>query len=190
MKNRTTKHLEWSELQRLIKEMKRDKDRLHLLVTIQSLTGLRVGDVLRITWSDILHNTELSIIEQKTGKSKRIAISDVLRNAVQEEYNRFSFRLDSEPIFMNKRRTGVISISYINRKLKAALKKYGIKADQVSSHMLRKSFCYKILEDNNFSHEAIFKVSRLLNHANITTTMKYLLLHEKEADDIYKGLTI
>lgn len=187
---RATKHIKWPELQRLVRAMKDEGDRYHLLVTIQSLTGLRIGDVLSITWGDVLHNTELSIIEQKTKKKKVIAISDTLRDAVQDEYNRYSLRIDSEPIFMNRHRTGAVSISYVNRKLKSALKKHGVKADQVSSHMLRKAFAYKVLEDHNFSHEGIFKVSRLLNHANINTTMVYLNLHQKEADDIYKGLKI
>jgi integrase len=187
---RTTKHIDWTELQRLVKAMKEDGDRYHLLIVLQSLTGLRIGDVLRITWRDILSNTELSVKEQKTGKTKRIAISDALRDAVQEEYDRFSYRIDSEPIFMNKRRTKAVSVSYVNRKLKSSFKKHNVEAEQVSSHVFRKTFSYKILEDNNFSHEAIFKVSRLLNHANINTTMIYLNLHEREADNIYRGLKI
>jgi integrase len=83
-----------------------------------------------------------------------------------------------------------VSVSYVNKSLKKSFAKYGIEANQVSSHMFRKSFAYKVLEDDDFSDKAIFLVSRLLNHSNINITMKYLLLHEKEELEIYKSLTL
>ena len=189
-KERKTRHLEWSELQRLIKEMKADNNRLHLLCTIQAMLGLRVGDVLSLTWGDLLSNAEMRLTEQKTGKSRKLIVNESLRAAVQEEFEKGFNTKMSELIFINKHKTKAISISYVNRSLKSAFEKYGVEAEQVSSHLLRKSFSYKILTDNNFSDKAIFLVSRLLNHANINTTMKYLMLDEREEDNIYKGLTI
>lgn len=188
--SRKTKHINWTEIQRLVKSMKKDNNRLHLLVTIQSLLGLRISDVLSLRWRDLLYNAELSIIEKKTGKERRMAISKSLQEAVIEEYNKYTYRNDSDYIFLNKFKTKPISVEYVNRQLKSAFEKYDIKAKQVSSHVLRKSWAYKILEDNNFSDRAIFTISRMMNHSNISTTMVYLNLHQREEDLIYKGLAI
>jgi integrase len=190
MKKRTTKHIKWEELTELIKNMKRDGNRLHLLCTIQAMLGLRVGDVLNLKWKDLLSNTELKIIEGKTKKPRKLIVNRNLQEAVQVEFKKKFNRNKNEPIFLNKHKTSPISISYVNRELKKSFRSYGLEAEQISSHMLRKSFSYKILEDHDFSDKAIFLVSRLLNHSNINTTMRYLQLDEREADNIYKGLTI
>jgi integrase len=154
------------------------------------MLGLRIGDVLSLTWGQMLNNSELVITEQKTGKERKLIVNDHLMSVVREEFDKKFNRDKREYIFINKHKTSHISISYVNRSLKKAFKKYGIHADQVSSHMLRKSFSYKILEDHNFSDKAIFLVSRLLNHANINTTMRYLMLDKREEDNIYKNLTL
>ena len=187
---RQTKHIDWQVLTDLIGKLKADGNRLHLLCTIQAMTGLRIGDVLSLKWGDLLSNTDLTIIEQKTGKEKRLIVNDNLREAVELEFGLVFNRKMKDLIFLNKYKTKAISISYVNRQLKSAFKKYDIEAKQVSSHMLRKSFSYKILEDHDFSDKAIFLVSRLLNHANISTTMKYLQLDVREEENIYKGLAI
>jgi integrase len=91
---------------------------------------------------------------------------------------------------MNKAGTGTISISYVNRSLKKAFKKHEIEADQISSHVFRKSFSYRILEKHDFSDKSIFLVSRLLNHSTIAITMKYLLLDTKEEMEAYDMLEL
>lgn len=188
MKTRITKHIDWTEMTRLVSEMKEDNNRLHLLITIQSMLGLRIGDVLSLRWRDLM-SSDLLLVEKKTAKTRRMIVNPDLMGAVQNEFER-SWAKKTGYIFMNKAGTGVISISYVNRALKKAFKKYGVEADQVSSHCFRKTFAYKILEDNNFSEKAIFTISSMFNHASVGTTMKYLLLDQREADNIYKGLRL
>jgi integrase len=186
---RACKHLPWEDLTELIEKMKADGNKLHLLATIQSLLGLRVGDALNLTWKQ-LSGGSTTIIEGKTKKTRKLLVNDVLKEAVEEEFKRNYHARKTDKIFMNKAGTGTISISYVNRSLKKAFKKYDVKADQVSSHLFRKSFCYKILEDNDFSDKAVFSISSMLNHANINTTMIYLNLHEREENLIYQSLTL
>ena len=186
---RTTKHLPWEELTELIENMKEDNNRLHLLATIQSLLGLRISDVLNLTWKD-LSSDSLIITEGKTKKTRKMRVTKALQNAVDEEFSKNYYARRTDKIFMNKAGTGVISISYVNRALKKAFKKYEVDAEQVSTHLFRKSFCYKILEDNNFSDKAIFTISSMLNHSNIKTTMGYLLLHEREENLMYESLSL
>ena len=134
---------------------------------------------------------DLVIVEQKTNKPRKIAVSKELRKSVKEEFATHFGRIrKTELIFLNKDGSDHISISYVNKHLKKLFKKHGVEADQVSSHLLRKSFCYKVLEDNDFSDKAIFVISGMLNHANVNTTMKYLLLDKRESDKVYKSLTL
>jgi integrase len=187
---RTTKHISWDELSNLIAGMRKDGNRLHLLCTIQGLLGLRIGDVLSLRWEDLLSNTELSKTEQKTKKMRVMGVTEQLRKLVLTEYEgKFGIK-KKDLIFINKHNTGSISISYVNRMLKKAFIKYNIDADQVSSHIFRKSFAYKILEEHDFSDKGIFLVSRLLNHSNINTTMTYLQLDKKEELEAYESLKL
>jgi integrase len=117
-------------------------------------------------------------------------VNQTLQDAVAEEFKRNYHAKITDPIFMNKAGTGTISISYVNRSLKKAFKKHEIEADQISSHMFRKSFSYRILEKHDFSDKSIFLVSRLLNHSTIAVTMKYLLLDTKEEMEAYDMLEL
>jgi len=186
---RKTKHIPWGDLTELIEKMKADNNRLHLLATIQSLLGLRIGDVLSLTWKD-LSSDELTITEGKTSKTRKMRVTKGLQEAVAEEFKKNYHARITDVIFMNKHKTGAISISYINRALKKAFKKYEMDVDQVSTHAFRKSFCYRILESNDFSDKAIFTISRLLNHSTISTTMLYLNLHEREENLMYESLSL
>ena len=184
---RTTKHILWTEMTRLVSEMKADGNRLHLLITIQSMLGLRIGDVLSLRWKDF-DGEHLTIKEQKTSKDRRVILNDSLRNAVQSEF-KFAFK-KNDLIFVNKLGAGSIGIGYVNRQLKKAFKKYEIEADQVSSHIFRKSFAMKVLEDNDYSDKGMFLVMRLLNHTSLNTTLRYLLLDKQEESNAYLNLTI
>ena len=189
MKSRTTKHIEWEQVISLVNNLKEDNNRLHLLITIQSMLGLRISDVLSLRWKDF-DTTELTITEGKTRKSRRMIVNESLRNAMKEEFERKVLNKKGDLIFLNKHKSGSISISYVNRELKKAFEKYGIECEQVSTHVFRKSFSMKILQDNDFSDKAIFTISRMLNHSSIAITMKYLLLDQRESDNIYNSLTL
>lgn len=193
MTERKTIGLKWDDMIRLHKEMKADRNRLHLLVIMQSFLGLRIADALTLTWNDFLSNAEtLNLIEQKTKKSRKITINEQLRTIVKEAYEYQKFGVSKkEPIFLNKAKTSTISISYVNRQLKKAFLKYGIETSgNVSSHALRKTFAVKILEDNDHSDKGIFLVSNLLNHSSTATTMKYLNLDLRVQSEAYNSLTI
>ena len=122
-KGRKTKHLPWCELAPLIGQMRKDKNRLHLLCTIMALLGLRVSDALNLTWEDLLSNAELTIIERKTKKKRTMRVNASLRQSVEDESGIVFNRNKKELIFLNRHATGPISVSYVNRMLKKSFKK-------------------------------------------------------------------
>jgi site-specific recombinase XerD len=69
-----------------------------------------------------------------------------------------------------------MSIQYFNRILKGIMKDYKVKfIGNCSSHLLRKSWVVGSIKKGfeNGDHLSLIKVSRLVGHANISTTLKY-----------------
>ena len=189
MIDRRTTHMSWEDAASLVFKLKEDGNRLHLLFNTQLLLGLRISDCLSLRWED-LFSKHLTITEKKTGKSRKMIVTTQLQEAAKEEFSRIWKGNPKELIFLNKMGTQAISVSYVNKMLKKSFKKYGLESKQVSSHMLRKTFAYKVLEDNDFSEKAIFTISRILNHSTVATTMLYLNLNEREEGIIYESLEL
>ena len=56
--NTTANYLQWSELVNLIHKLGRDGNpKFQLLIALGAFLGLRISDLLSITWSDILRKT-------------------------------------------------------------------------------------------------------------------------------------
>jgi len=54
--------IEWDKLQSLTQKLERDGDwKFCLLITIGMYTGLRIGDILSIRYSDILNREHLEL---------------------------------------------------------------------------------------------------------------------------------
>lgn len=181
----TSDYLEWDSLQQLIYKLERDNEhRFALLLALGSYTGLRISDLLRLRWDDVLDKEYLSLKEKKTGKDRRIDLNPQLIETVNRLYK-------NEPkeqlIFVNRYLDGAISTQYINRRLKDIFDFYNIKG-QYSSHFMRKSLGRRVWNQNNHSEKSLIMLSKLFNHASISTTKIYLGIREEEIKNIYLNL--
>ena len=69
----TSGYLEWDVFLSLISKMENKKEyKFTLLISIGVYTGLRISDLLQLKYSDILHNSILTINERKTKKIRKI----------------------------------------------------------------------------------------------------------------------
>ena len=69
-----------------------------------------------------------------------------------------------------------MSIQYFNRILKGIMKDYKVRyIGNPSSHMLRKSWVVGSIKKGfqDGDHLSLIKVSRLVGHSNVSTTLKY-----------------
>ena len=81
----TSDHLEYSEFEKLLSALHADKDYFwELYARLAFCTACRGGDILNFTWLDILDKEEATIVEQKTGKARRITFNKSVRNTIHK----------------------------------------------------------------------------------------------------------
>lgn len=162
------------------KLMKEDKTRnigLYILISIYS--GLRMSDVLSLTWEQ-LQDESILLTEQKTSKSRKIQLHDEVKKAVAT-YSK------NKGLIFKSQKGGVYTKQQINRKLKSIFSREA-KQYNISSHSLRKSFGRRVYEKHNESEKALIYLSELFNHTSPAITRKYLGLRQEELDNVYMSL--
>lgn len=128
-------------------------------------TGLRVGDVVSLR-SDSLKK-RMTVTESKTGKKKRITLSDKLLKELQANAGKiyvFEHRTDE-----NRHRTRQAVYADIKRASKAFRLK-----ENLTPHSLRKIYAVKIYQRTG----DIEKVREALNHDSDAVTMIYAYADE------------
>ena len=179
----TADYLEFdSTLNKAFKMMKDNKNYKIAMLTILGINmGVRISDLRNLKIEDI-SNDNLIFTEQKTGKSREIKLNDNIKRALNL-YKDIDGR-DIGYIFNTNQGT-VMSVQYLNRKLKALFGKKGL---NVSSHSLRKTFGRRVWENNNMTDKALIYLSDIFNHTSVSITRIYLGIKQQEIDEIYMSL--
>ncbi|WP_375241986.1 tyrosine-type recombinase/integrase, partial [Lacinutrix sp.] len=73
-----------------------------LLISIGVFTGLRIGDILKLRYTDFSRGDILSVIEQKTKKTRRIKLNQDLLEIIFRVKGKQLIDDDNEFIFINK----------------------------------------------------------------------------------------
>jgi len=187
--NTTSDFLEWDTMLKLTRSLFNEKNYdMSLLITLGSFWGLRISDLLNLTWTQILNSEQLEIFEKKTGKRRTIKINAQLQKHIAECFNAIQPRKKESKCFLSQKGT-VYSVQRINVVLKELKEKYNIKIDHFSSHSLRKTFGRAVYNNSEENAEfALVKLSELFNHSDIRTTRKYLGLRNEELMETYELL--
>lgn len=187
----TCSGIEWNAMLGLLSRLKKDKRiKEYLLIGSGSYLGLRASDLLKLKWSNVLNTNEILIIEQKTGKTRQIILSD----SVKEIFEFVSNLLIKEGKFNNdnylfaNRQNGNLSIQYVNRLLKKVVNDYGIKVQNASTHTLRKTFGKRVWEMDGKSERGLIYLSQIFNHSNTGITRRYIGIIEQDIQNIYLNL--
>ena len=184
----TTYSLDWDTVMNLESRLLRDfqtnktKDRARalLMISIGVRLGMRVIDNLNLKWEDLLGvqvGERFIRIEKKTGKERILIMSTKLKE-VLDIVNEAQAPDLSTFILRSQKTNGIrpMSIQYFNRILKGIMKDYKVKyIGNCSSHLLRKSWVVGSIKKGfeNGDHLSLIKVSRLVGHSNVSTTLKY-----------------
>ena len=184
----TTYSLDWDTVMNLESRLLRDfqtnktKDRARalLMVSIGVRLGMRVIDNLNLKWEDLLGvqvGERFIRIEKKTDKERILVMSTKLKEVLDIVYE--AHASDPSTYILSSQKTNGLkpmSVQSFNRILKTIMKEYKVKyIGNPSSHMLRKSWVVGSIKKGfeNGDHLSLIKVSRLVGHANISTTLKY-----------------
>lgn len=78
----------------------------------------------------------------------------------------------------------------VNRHLKRIKTVYQLKAKNVSTHSLRKTFGCRVVDIAGSDAEmALIRLSELFNHSSPTITRRYLGLRQEDLGEMYERLT-
>jgi integrase len=188
----TTGYLEWDTFVSLITRLEsKGEYKFCLLISIGVFTGLRISDLLKLKYSDLLDKNTLVLKEQKTGKTRTIRINNDLQTLVQRIYKKHNLNHPNQLIFLNRFGTKSIDKSYVNVKLKEIFSKNKIKIDgNVSSHLFRKTLGRRVMELNNYSNESLVLLMELFGHSSMSITKRYLGIRQQEINDIYLSVSL
>lgn len=171
-----------STLNKANKILKSDKQyKIAFLVILGINVGLRISDLRKLTFED-LENDNVTLIEKKTKKIRKIQFNDNVMNAlpVYKKRNQIS----TGYLFLSNRNT-ILSIQYINKTIKRL---FGSPKLNVSSHSLRKTFGRRVWDSNGQTDAALVFLSEIFNHSSVSETRKYLGIRQEQLADIYMKL--
>ena len=156
-------------------------------------SALRVSDILKLTWEDVLEKNrkikkELRVIEKKTGKLKVFAVNKSMKKALETWYEDAG-KPDMD-IYIFKSQKG--KNSPLQEKnawhvLKQIQKKVVLsEAINIGTHTMRKTFSYHAYK-MGVSLETLML---LLNHSSLRATKHYIGLEKEELNEIYLNINL
>lgn len=186
-----TSPLKWQEAQNLLKLLKADN--LHerrLMFAFGFYTGLRISDILRLTWGQVSGARSFELMEGKTGKTRAINVNDDLAAIIKE--TRAAMRPDDNgPIFRSKRGKNIgaqLTVVGANIWIRDTLTRYGIKTQNPTSHTLRKTFGRRVYDMHGQTEDALILLSSIFNHSGPAMTRKYIGITRERIENVYLAL--
>jgi integrase len=155
--------------------------------------ALRAGDLLSLKFSDFDKGDFIDLTERKTGKFKRIPITDGVRKAVERlkvYYSSRKFYVNKEfiPVYLFQS-TGSrafhlcqpICIQWLSACFKLAAE--GLKFEfNFNTHSMRKTWGYQAYERG----EDILYIQALFNHSNQRVTLNYIGVTRSTIEQMYR----
>lgn len=185
----TSDYLQFNEYDRLLGRLHEDKEYLwELYARLSFCTACRVSDVLSLKWKDVLNQSLLVIVEQKTKKTRKIPFNASVKSKIVELYSLLGSPNINELIFVSKVTGDAITVQYVNQKLKEFKVKYRVNIGNFSTHTFRKTFGRYVYESNNRSAESLILLNKILNHSNIDVTKTYIGITQDEINSIYNSI--
>ena len=185
-KYQTSDYLEWDTAMSLIRKLFKDRNyRMSLLIGCGCFFGLRISDILTLSWSMLLDDDKFTLNEKKTNKRRTVKINSDFQRHIKHCHDALHITSDDEKCFLSKKKM-VYSTQRINILFKEIKKKYNLKIEHFSTHSIRKTFGRKVFESaGENANMALMRLSELFNHSNVGITKIYLGIREKELLETY-----
>lgn len=152
--------------------------------------ALRITDLLNVRWRDVLddkqHFKPLTLVEQKTGKERRIHLNKPSQKALRDLQAALPIVSLDDYLFQSREgHQKPLSRQQALVILKNAAQAVGIK-DNIGTHSLRKTWGYHAWK-NGFNPALIMET---LNHSNLAVTKRYLGIRQDDINDLYGQLNL
>lgn len=182
---------------------RRYRDNMLFIVGINF--GLRVSDLRMLRFSNLINENmtfkeSFPVFEQKTRntrkrrKNRYITINDAvieavtlyLENTPNVSMSDYLFRSNSNN---GREKNTPITIQAVNDILKGVANDLGL-TSKVSTHTLRKTFCYWTMVYGNNDGRRLLLLQKMLNHSSPAQTLDYIGLTSEEISEAYKSLNL
>ena len=186
-----TAPLKWQEAQNLLKLLKADgHHERRLLFALGFYTGLRISDILRLTWRQI-GGKQIEMPEKKTGKIRQIQVNADLAAAIKDARDAVNPADENDILFRSKRGKSIgapLTREGANIWIADTLKRYGVNTQNPSSHTLRKTFARRVYDQNGQTEDSLIFLSQIFNHSGPAMTRKYIGITRERIENAYLNL--
>ena len=150
-------------------------ERIATIEILQSVLGLRLGDVLKLKMSSFLkdgNRYRLDIVEQKTKKVRMFTVPIDAYSFIQSYAISRGIGYEAKLFDISERQ--------VERHLNKVFTKMGLPLRNFGSHSYRKYFSQSVYIASDYN---IALVKELLQHSSIATTQRYLNIGSKMIED-------
>lgn len=187
----TSDHLPYEEFTRFLDCLHNDGEyRWEMYARLSFCTACRASDTLRFRWKDILGVSSVTIVEQKTGKARKIPFNPSVQKSFDELWKALGCPDKKDYIMPSPKGDKPLTLQYINMKLKEFKFKYRLKIENFSTHTFRKTFGRYVYDTNNHSAESLILLNKILNHSSIQVTKTYIGITQEEVAGIYASISL
>jgi integrase/recombinase XerD len=161
--------------------------RLACLLEVLYATGLRVSELVALPVSAARQDARMLVVRGKGDKERLVPLNDSAKRAMTDYLALFSARperAETKWLFPSFGESGHLTRQHFARDLKALAAKAGLKAAQVSPHVLRHAFASHLLHNG----ADLRVVQTLLGHADISTTQIYTHVLEERLKSLVRDL--
>ena len=160
--------------------------RLNCLLEVLYATGLRVSELVALPEAAARRDQRMLVIRGKGGRERLVPLNDQAKRTMTDYLTmRAEAKLDkSKWLFPSFGESGHLSRQHFARELKALAGAAGLRASQVSPHVLRHAFASHLLQNG----ADLRVVQTLLGHADISTTQIYTHVLEERLKSLVRDL--
>jgi integrase/recombinase XerD len=161
--------------------------RLACLVEMLYATGLRVSELVALPISAARKDARVIVVRGKGNKERMVPLNDAAKRAMAEYLillKQSGKEAQSKWLFPSFGESGHLTRQHLARDLKTLAAVAGLRAAQVSPHVLRHAFASHLLHNG----ADLRVVQTLLGHADISTTQIYIHVLEERLKSLVRDL--
>ena len=161
--------------------------RLWCLLELLYATGLRVSELVALPIAAARREAQVIVVRGKGNKERLVPLNDAARRAMQDYLALLAPSgrdAQSKWLFPSFGETGHLTRQHLARELKSLARAAGLRAEQISPHVLRHAFASHLLHNG----ADLRVVQTLLGHADISTTQIYTHVLEERLKGMVRDL--
>jgi integrase/recombinase XerD len=164
--------------------------RLACLVELIYATGLRVSELVALPAAAARRDARVIVVRGKGNKERLVPLNDAAKRAMAAylalaaEAGQSAFKSAPKWLFPSFGGSGHLTRQHFARELKALAAAAGLRAAQLSPHVLRHAFASHLLHNG----ADLRVVQTLLGHADISTTQIYTHVLEERLKSLVRDL--